>query len=117
MSSMRCILLVVVASLLAACSSTKGRCYKVREYQLAENAPTVQVPEGLQPLNDSIRLEIPEGPRNQTATPTGKPCLDYPPRYFREALPSEGKKSKRMRDSAAEQAEAAAEQAEAEGGD
>jgi hypothetical protein len=116
-SFIRLCLLAVMLSFLAACASTKGRCYKVREYQLAENAPRIQVPEGLQPLNDSVRLEIPEGARNQTATALDQPCLDYPPRYFRGGLPTESKKSKKRRDRAAEKEDAAAAAAEAAAAD
>jgi|GEM_PF-2235737 len=106
MSFIRLGLLLVMLSFLASCAATKGRCYKVREYQLAESAPRIQVPEGLQPLDDSVRLQIPEGALNQAATPLDEPCLDFPPRYFRDALPSESDKSKKNRDITAEQDEA-----------
>jgi uncharacterized lipoprotein len=85
MKLLRLMLLVVVLSTLAACSSSKGRCHKVREYQSATGAPRVQVPEGMQPLDDRLRLEVPPGEVNTTKVPESERCLDYPPRYFREA--------------------------------
>jgi len=78
-------LMLTAVVFLAACSSgTKGRCHKVREYQKAESAPFLVIPEGLAPLDPNLRLKIPDGPLNLEAVPEGQPCLDYPPRYFRE---------------------------------
>ncbi len=85
MNLLRLIFLVIAISTLAACSSNKGRCHKLREYQSAAGAPRVQVPEGMQPLDDRLRLEVPSGEVNTTKVPDGENCLDYPPRYFREA--------------------------------
>ncbi len=90
----RACVVLLLAAYLTACSSTKGQCYKVREYQLAEDAPRVTIPEGLRPLDDRLRMVIPEGERNKSATPQSEPCLDYPPRYFREALPGEQNEEK-----------------------
>ncbi|MDG1462394.1 MAG: hypothetical protein P8R04_02400, partial [Gammaproteobacteria bacterium] len=76
--------MVLVISVLAACSSGKGRCHKVREYQSATNAPRIQSPDGMEQLDDRLRLEIPEGEVNTTKVPKGEKCLDYPHRYFKE---------------------------------
>lgn len=85
MITVRLVLLATAVCFLAACSSGKGRCHKVREYQSAVSAPKIQVPEGLAPLADTMSLVIPEGDVNTTAVPKGEKCLDYPPRYFRDA--------------------------------
>ena len=81
----RVVLVIALVTFLSACSSaTKGRCYKVREYQSAEDAERLKIPADLQQLDGNLRLEIPEGERNTTATPKGEECLDRPPPYFRE---------------------------------
>ena len=85
MITLRLVLLVIAVCFLGACSSGKGRCHKVREYQSALSEPRIQVPEGMAPLDDNMSLVIPEGDVNTTAVPKGEKCLDYPPRYFSDA--------------------------------
>jgi len=80
----RVVAVAALAALMTGCAA-KGRCYKVSEYQKSEPSPEIAVPDGLKPIDDTQKLVIPEGERNTTATPKSEKCLDYPPRYFREA--------------------------------
>ncbi|MBT5891327.1 MAG: hypothetical protein HOH24_06655 [Chromatiales bacterium] len=104
MITVRLVLLVIAVCFLAACSSGKGRCHKVREYQSAVSAPKIEVPEGvgMVPLDDNMSLVIPEGDVNTTAVPTGEKCLDYPPRYFRDASMDETSNSAKKKPKVAE---------------
>jgi len=76
-----CIVLLV----LTACSGPKNKlekCHKPQEYQTATIGPRVRVPDGLEPLDDANRLEIPFGETRTKPTPKGDPCLIDPPDYL-----------------------------------
>jgi uncharacterized lipoprotein len=75
-------LLVVLAS---GCSGPKtklDKCHKPQEYQQAEIAPRVRVPDDLEPLDDDLRLAVPFGERRTTPRPPDQPCLVEPPDYM-----------------------------------
>jgi uncharacterized lipoprotein len=77
MMLVRLILIAVVAGL-AACGGSKELTCDVGPYQEAVNAPRVQVPEGLDSLEQLRELPLPEAsPRPDR--PEGAPCLDRPP--------------------------------------
>ncbi len=78
-------LIAAVLGLLAACSGPRvklEKCHKPQEYQAATLGPKVRIPEGLEPLDPELRLEIPYGSANTTPTPRAQPCLVDPPSYM-----------------------------------
>lgn len=69
---------------LSACSGPKtklDKCHKPQEYQEAEIAPRLRVPEDLQPLDDNLRLDVPFGERQTGPISPDQPCLVEPPDY------------------------------------
>ena len=58
------------------------KCREVREYQGSEPAPRIIVPDDLEPLPDTQRLQVPYGEANKQSTPPEDPCLIEPPDYF-----------------------------------
>ena len=73
--------LTVAAALcaLAGCGGTIDRtCDDVRIYQLAQEGKRIQVPEGLDPLDELDEIPLPEA-SPQAGRPPGSPCLDLPP--------------------------------------
>jgi len=58
------------------------KCRKFREYQESSPAPRTVVPEGLAPLPDEQRLQVPYGEANKAPTPADQPCLIEPPDFF-----------------------------------
>ena len=76
---------LVAFAFLAACSGPRvklDKCHKPQEYQQATIGPKVAMPEGLEPLDPELVLEIPYGPTNNAVTPVGTPCLVDPPSYL-----------------------------------
>ncbi|MDJ0939974.1 MAG: hypothetical protein QNJ00_09430 [Woeseiaceae bacterium] len=72
--------LAVLAASLAGCGGgpPDRSCDDVRRYQLAVEAPKVQSPDGLDPLDEFRELPLPSAsPRPER--PEGSPCLDLPP--------------------------------------
>jgi len=83
MSMGRVLLLAVCVAFLSGCAA-KGRCHKVREYQKAEPGKEIAVPEGLAPLEQTDKIVVPEGERNQSSVPRKEKCPEFPPEYFRK---------------------------------
>ena len=80
---LRWCLTLLAAPLLSGClfKSDLGPCHKAREYQKAEPGPQVEIPGDLEPLDDAVRLKVPEGERMTEPTPKDQPCLIEPPPY------------------------------------
>ena len=57
------------------------KCREKREYQQAQPAPRVQVPDDLEQLPEEARVPIPYGETNTEPTPPEDPCLIEPPDY------------------------------------
>ena len=57
------------------------KCREKREYQQAQTAPRIQVPEDLGQLPEEARVPIPYGETNTEPTPPEDPCLIEPPDY------------------------------------
>lgn len=69
----------VTLSTLAGCGGTVDRsCDEVRVYQLAEEGKRIEVPAGLDPLDELKEIPLPEA-SPQAARAIGSPCLDIPP--------------------------------------
>jgi len=74
----------LIALALAACSGPKtklDKCHKAQEYQAANVAPRLRVPDDLVPLDDNVRLQVPFGERQTEPTDPSQPCLVEPPDY------------------------------------
>ena len=83
--SLKLLLIMAALGLLAACSGPRvklEKCHKQQEYQAATIGPKVRIPEGMEPLDPELRLEIPYGPANTTPVAPGQPCLVDPPSYM-----------------------------------
>jgi uncharacterized lipoprotein len=77
MMLVRLILIAAVAGL-AACGGSKELTCDEGPYQEAVSAPRIQVPEGLDNLDEIREIPLPEAsPRADR--PEGAPCLDRPP--------------------------------------
>jgi len=82
---MRALVLSVALVLIAGCSGPKTRlehCHKSQEYQEAAVQPLVEIPKGLQPLDEEARLDVPTGETRTQPTPAGEPCLIEAPDYM-----------------------------------
>ena len=79
---MRTVLTAIVAvtlSTIAGCGGTVDRsCDEVRLYQLAQEGKRIEVPEGLDPLDELKEIPLPEA-SPQAGRAIGSPCLDLPP--------------------------------------
>lgn len=65
--------------LLGACGGSSV-CEKPKLYQQSQLGKRIEVPEGLDPLQASREMTIPEAsPRDPR--PTGAPCLELPPSF------------------------------------
>lgn len=84
MNRLALVLLLVAATVTSGCGLFQteiDKCREKREYQEAQPAPRVQVPEDLESLPDDARVPIPYGETNTEATPPEDPCLIEPPDY------------------------------------
>jgi uncharacterized lipoprotein len=70
---------VAAALLLGACGGTPV-CEKPQLYQQSQLGKRIEVPEGLDPLQASREMTIPE-PSPRDPRPAGAPCLEMPPNF------------------------------------
>ena len=71
---------LLAALVLSACGGGANVCEKPKVYQSSEPGKRIEVPEGLDGLNSTRELTIPEAsPRDPR--PAGAPCLELPPSY------------------------------------
>ena len=78
-------IILIAVAFLAACSGPRvklDKCHKPQEYREAKIGPEVVMPEGLEPLDPELILEIPVRPDEYEVTPVGQPCLVDPPSYL-----------------------------------
>ena len=74
---MKVIVLLCLALLVGACGGTAA-CEKPRLYQQSHLGKRIEAPEGLDPLEASREMTIPDAsPRDPL--PEGSPCLEFPP--------------------------------------
>lgn len=76
------VILCLTGFIAAGCSGPKtklDKCHKPQEYQQAEIGPRIRVPEGLEPLDPELRLNVPFGDRQTKPRPPDQPCLVEPP--------------------------------------
>ena len=82
---MRYPVLMLLCASVAACSGPRSKlekCHKPQEYQAARVVDQIQVPDGLEVLDEEKRLQIPAGPTKTEPTPPDQPCLIEPPDYL-----------------------------------
>jgi len=83
MKQMRALTMLAIVLLISGCAA-KGRCHQVREYQKTDPVGEVAIPDDLQPLDQTEKMVVPAGERNQQSVPRSEKCLDYPPPYFKD---------------------------------
>ncbi len=73
------ILIVGLVSAVAGCGGNVDlTCDEVRQYELAQEGKRIEVPEGLDSLDELKEIPLPQAsPREKR--PEGSPCLDLPP--------------------------------------
>ena len=75
------ILAAVLAATLAGCGGDKAvkvECDKPGFYQSARIGKPLEIPEGLDDLNEFNEMPIPKADENAPVTPAGQ-CIDMPP--------------------------------------
>jgi uncharacterized lipoprotein len=71
---------LLAALLLGACGGVSSVCEKPRLYQQSAPGKRIEVPEGLDSLQPSREMTIPDAsPRDPR--PAGAPCLELPPTF------------------------------------
>lgn len=71
--------LLLAALLVSACGGSNV-CEKPKAYQSSQPGKRIEVPEGLDELNASREMTIPE-PSPRDPRPEGARCLEMPPAY------------------------------------
>ncbi|MGB5720749.1 MAG: hypothetical protein WBM34_08645 [Woeseiaceae bacterium] len=77
----RTIIAVAIAASIAACGGDDvidQTCDEVQRYQQVVPSKRVQVPEGLDPLNERAEMPIPKA-KDAPVRPPGSPCIELPP--------------------------------------
>lgn len=77
----RTIIAVAIAASIASCGGDDvidQTCDEVQRYQQVVPAKRVQVPEGLDPLNERAEMPIPKA-KDAPVRPPGSPCIELPP--------------------------------------
>ena len=77
MTTLRSVVLLL-AALLGACGGAEITCDNVQQYQLAEETPRVEAPDGLDQLDPNREMPLPEASPRPPREP-GMPCVDRPP--------------------------------------
>ncbi len=70
---------VTIALLLAACGGTP-ECLKPQPYQQARLGQPIEVPDGLDPLDPSREMSIPQASPRSPRSASSR-CLEYPPTF------------------------------------
>ena len=78
MTSIRIAILVVLLAGLGGCGGVDLTCDEVRDYQLAEESPRIEAPDGLNDLDPLKEAPLPDASPRQEREP-GSPCIDRPP--------------------------------------
>ncbi len=78
MISIRIAILVVLLAGLGGCGGVDLTCDDVRDYQLAEESPRIEAPDGLNDLDPLKEAPLPDASPRQDREP-GSPCIDRPP--------------------------------------
>lgn len=79
----------VVSSVTAGCGRfSVAACEQPERYDSAIEAAPVQVPEGLTPPDESRALQIPGLPAETKTIKKRGECLESPPEYFEDGLPT-----------------------------
>lgn len=70
---------IALLSVAAGCGGTVDlTCDEVKFYELAKEGKRIEVPEGLDALDELKEIPLPEASPRE-ARPKGSPCLDLPP--------------------------------------
>lgn len=77
------VMVPIAAALLSGCFFGGSQsCNKVQEYQSSNSVKPIEVPAGLEAIEDPNKLVIPPGEKKTQPAPKGQPCPDEPPDYF-----------------------------------
>lgn len=72
------LLTILLLSTAAGCGTVDMSCDEQEFYELAEEGKRIEVPEGLDSLDEFKEIPLPQAsPREER--PEGSPCLDLPP--------------------------------------
>jgi hypothetical protein len=73
------LLTIALLSVVAGCGGTVDlTCDEVKRYELAKEGKRIEVPDGLDTLDELKEIPLPQAsPRDER--PKGSPCLDLPP--------------------------------------
>ena len=77
MKLLKVAVITTIALLVTACGGTQ-ECREPQRYEQARLSQPVQVPDGLDALDPSREMTIPE-PSPREPRPADAPCLEYPP--------------------------------------
>lgn len=77
MVNVKCLAVIAIVGLLAGCG-TSGKCETRDDYQNVRQIGQIEVPENLDALPDTERLQIPV---SSTPPDVDKRCLEKPPRF------------------------------------
>ncbi len=79
---------VALSLAIAGCSIWRDKqpCGSEQEYQTAESVPPISVPQGLDQLDPSARMNVPDDPKPAEPLSQNAECLQWPPGYFEKPL-------------------------------
>jgi hypothetical protein len=63
------------------------RCEDRARYVGSPQIPPIQIPDDLDPPEESEALSVPGSAAGEAVEVPGRPCLEAPPEYFDEGLP------------------------------
>ncbi len=78
MSTIRRTVLVMLLAGLGGCGGIELTCDDVQTYQLAEEFERIEAPDGMDNLDPSKEVPLPEASPREEREP-GSPCIDRPP--------------------------------------
>ncbi len=87
MRGLRLAAVAVSVTILGGCGGTPA-CQELQPYEQSRLGKRIEVPEGLDPLNPSRELTIPE-PSPRPPRAANAPCLELPPSFRVEEPPAQ----------------------------
>ncbi len=78
MTALRRAVVVALLAALGGCGGIEFTCDDVQTYQLAEEFKRIEAPDGLDNLDPSREVPLPEASPREEREP-GSPCIDRPP--------------------------------------
>ena len=78
MTALRRAVVIALLAALGGCGGIELTCDDVRTYQLAEESKRVEAPDGMDNLDPSKEVPLPDASPREEREP-GAPCIDRPP--------------------------------------